>query len=415
MAVSFDVSSTAAILKELYGTGLPVEFLAYKDRPFLAMLAKEEEMGGKYVPVPTIVNDGAGDSMDFSTAQAGQQAADNVQFRVTGKTFHGVATLTGDAVASAQKEGPKAFVEAIKLAVDTRINSVANAVSTHLFGTGTGTIGKSVSGTITSGAITLTDPNQIVHFSKGMTLNATDTDGGTATGAAGYVVSVNRAAGTLVVSTSQGGAGTTPASWSGTNFPFLVAKGNLNAQGPGLNGYLPSTAPSSGESFLTIDRSIDSRLYGVPFNAAGVPIEEALIDASALVFREGGSPDIFITNPMTIAKLDKALGSKVHYVDLTGPAGISFRAIEVNTGKGTIRCLGDRDSATTDGYLLEMKSWKLFSAGKVPRFNTEDSGGVLQFIPVSNADSAELRIVARLVALACNAPGHNARLYNLGT
>ena len=413
MAASYDLSSTAAILKELYGAGMAVEFMAYKDRPFLAMLAKDEENGGKYVPIPTIVNDGAGDSMDFATAQAGQQAADNVQFRVTGKSYHGVATLTGDAIASADSS-PKAFVEAIKLAVDTRINSVSNMVSTSLMGSGTGTIGKSIAGTITSGAITLTDLNQIVHFSKGMTLQATDTDGGTATAAFGYVISVNRAAGTMVVSASQGGAAGTPASWSGTNYPFLVAKGNLNAQPPGLNGYLPSTAPSNGESFLSIDRSQDSRLYGVAFPGTGAPIEEMLIDGSALLFREGGSPDIALFNPMAVAKLDKALGSKVHYVDVAGPAGISFRAIEVNTGKGTIRVIGDRDVATTDGYLLEMKTWKLLSAGKVPRFNTEDSGGKLEFIPVSNADSAELRIVARLVGLACNAPGHNMRFYNVG-
>jgi len=414
MAATYDLTSTAAILKELYSSGMAVEQMAYTDRPFLAMLSKDEENGGKYVPLPIIVDDGAGDSMDFSTAQAAQQAAQSINFHLVGKTFHGVATLTGDAIASADSS-PKSFVEAIKLAVDTRINSVANTVSTSLFGSGTGTIGKIATGGITTGVITLDDPNTVVHFYKGQTLQATDTDGGTATAANGFVIAVNRGASpTVTVSATQGGAAGTPASWSATNFPFLVTKGNLNAQPPGLTGFLPSTAPSSGESFLGVDRSSDSRLYGVQFDASGKNIEEALIESSARLFREGGSPDIVIANPMTVASLAKALGSKVMYIDLKGPAGISFRAIELNTGKGTVRVVGDRDCSTSDMFELEMKSWKLLSNGKIPRFNTEDSGGKLEFIPVSNADSAELRIVARLVALGCNAPGHNCRLFNVG-
>src|SRR4030067_1082324 len=193
MAATYDLTSTAAILKELYSSGMAVEQMAYTDRPFLAMLSKDEESGAKYVPLPIIVDDGAGDSMDFSTAQAAQQAAQSINFHLVGKTFHGVATLTGDAIASADSS-PKSFVEAIKLAVDTRINSVANTVSTSLFGSGTGTIGKIATGGITTGVITLDDPNTVVHFYKGQTLQATDTDGGTATAANGFVISVNRGA-----------------------------------------------------------------------------------------------------------------------------------------------------------------------------------------------------------------------------
>ena len=48
---SFDLGAANAALKELYDDQ-KIANLVYKNNPFLAMVPKMEEFGGKYMPIP---------------------------------------------------------------------------------------------------------------------------------------------------------------------------------------------------------------------------------------------------------------------------------------------------------------------------------------------------------------------------
>ena len=73
-STNLDLTAMNAALKELYD-GQSVENLVYADNPFLAMVPKNTEFGGKYKPVPIQIGVSQGRSSVFSTAQGNQVAA----------------------------------------------------------------------------------------------------------------------------------------------------------------------------------------------------------------------------------------------------------------------------------------------------------------------------------------------------
>jgi hypothetical protein len=228
----------------------------------------------------------------------------------------------------------------------------------------------------------LVDSSTVVNFEVGMALVSYSVSAQTPTqstsAASGYVIAVNRSSGTVTVSATQGGSAGTPTNWS-TSFKYLAVEGDITfasnglrtANGSllkvtGLPGWLPTTAPSSGDSFWGVDRSVDvTRLAGVRFDGSSESIEEALIDGAALVAREGGQPDMCFMNFTSYAALEKALGSKVQYVDVKHEeADIAFAGIRVHAPYGPITVIPDRSCPSQTAYLLSMDNWKLRSLGE---------------------------------------------------
>lgn len=296
---------------------------------------------------------------------------------------------------------------------------MSNDMAHDLFGDGSGTRGQISA--IATGVITLVDPQSVVNFELGMSLVSFSVSGNVYTqstaAAIGYIIAVNRSSGVITVSATQGGAAGTPANWS-TAFPNLAVQGDMPfgtlntanggfAKMSGLAAWFPVTAPTSGDSFWGVDRSVDvTRLAGVRFNGAAESIEEALIDASSLVAREGGSPDMCFMPFSSYAALEKSLGSKVQYVDVKhDEADIAFAGIRIHAPYGPITVIPDRSCPSQTAYLLSMETLKLRSLGRAPHVLTYGLEG-LEGIRVGNADALEIRI-GLYGNLICNAPGWN--------
>lgn len=305
----------------------------------------------------------------------------------------------------ASRTDKMSFLEGAKLVIDGAFRSLTNSLASALFRSGTGSIGQI--GSISSGVITLSNPADVVQFEVNQVLQANATDGGSPRAALGYVIAVNRAAGTVTVASSGlGGSAASPSAWAGND--YLLVQGDVNAKVKGLAAWLPTTAPTTGDSFFGVDRSQDvTRLAGVRYQGQAQSIEEALIDASSLLAREGGKPDVCITNFASYAALEKSLGSKVQYVDMKGPAEIAFRGIMINGANSMIKVFPDRNCQAQTGYLLQMNSWTLNSLGDAPQILRYGDG--LEMLRVSNADAGEVRI-GYYANLACNAPGYNANV-----
>lgn len=403
MGAYLDLSSMNAALKELYD-GQTVENLVYADNPFLAMVKKNTDFGGKYKPIPIITGVSQGRSSTFSNAQGNQSPVQVQSFLLTRISDYSIATIDNQTML-ASKTDKMAFLEGAKLVIDGAIRSCTNSVASAIFRSGTGKIGQ-ISGSVTSGVVVLSNAQDIVQFEINMVLQASTTDGGVPHAALGYVVAVNRSAGQLTVATSMGGAPATPSSW--TSGDSLLVQGDLNAKASGLSAWLPATAPTSSDQFFGVNRSVDTwRLGGGRYNGSAQSIEEALIDASSLLAREGGKPDVCITNFATYSALEKALGSKIQYVDLKGPADIAFRGIMVNGANSVIKVFPDRNCQQVTGYLLQMDSWCLEGLGDVPQILRYGDG--LEMLRVYNADAGEVRIGA-YYQLRTNAPGWNCNV-----
>lgn len=421
MATYANVSNQVAALKELYTGDDYMKDLVYKKNPFLALVPKDEAPGGfagKYIPVPLIYGTPQGRSATFATGQTNQTAPALSSFFVYRVSNYQIVTITNELL-EATKDNAGAFVDEAKLNMDTGFRNISNDLALDLFGDGSGSRGSYSA--ISTGVITLTNANQVVNFEVGMALVSYSVSGSTytqSTGAAiGYVIAVNRSAGTVTVSATAGGSAGTPTNWS-TSFPYLgvsgdVAFGTISVttsylKASGLGAWVPSTAPGSSDSFWGVNRSADvTRLGGVRFDGSAETIEEALIDGASLVAREGGQPDMCFMPFSSYAALEKSLGSKVQYVDVKHEeADIAFAGIRIHAPYGPITVVPDRSCPSATAYLLQLDTWKFRSLGKAPHVLTYGLEG-LEGLRVGNADALEIRI-GYYGNLICNAPGWNA-------
>lgn len=392
-----DLTSMNAALKELYD-GQVIENLVYADNPFMALLKKKTDFGGKYKPVPIITGASQGRSATFSNAQGNQSAVQVESFFLTRKSDYSIATIDNQTMLASRTD-KMSFLEGAKLLIDGAIRSITLSAASSLFRSGTGSIGQL--GSISTGVITLSNPNDVVQFEVNMTLQANATDGGTPRAALGYVVAVNRSAGTVTVSaTGLGGAAGSPALWAAND--YLLVQGDVNAKMSGLAAWIPQVAPTS-TAFYGVDRSVDvTRLGGVRYDGSAQSVEEALIDASSLLAREGGKATHVFVSFASYSALEKALGSKVQYVDLKGPAEIAFRGIVLNGANSMMKVIPDRNCQPLTAYMLQLDTWTLESLGDCPQILRYGDG--LEMLRVSNADAGEVR-VGYYANLATNAPG----------
>ena len=425
MATYATAANQIAILQEYYPDNSLPHDLVYKKNPLLALIPKDESpsgFAGKYIPVPLTYGAPQGRSASFGNAQTNQTPPQVSSFFVYRVKNYQLVTIENELL-EATAHDVATFIDEFKLAMDTGARNISNDLALDLYQDGSGSRGviASISG---SGLITLTNSAQIVNFEDTMTLVSFSISGATptqSTGAAlGYVIAVDRSNGTIQLSATPGGSAGLPTNWS-TSFPNLAVQGDVNfvANGlltanmqkiSGLAAWLPKVAPSSSDSFWNVNRSTDvTRLAGVRFDGSSESIEEALIDGSSLVAREGGQPDMCFMNFTSYASLEKSLGSKVQYVQVKhDEADIAFKGIVVNAPYGPITVIPDRNCSSQTAYLLQMDMWKLRSLGKAPHILTYGAEG-LEGLRVGNADALEIRI-AYYGNVINSAPGYNMQV-----
>lgn len=399
-----DLTSFAPALKQYY-SDTRVENMVYKDHPFLAMLSKDEKFYGENMPLPIVHGNPQGRSRTFSTAKQNKGASQLKKFTLTRVRDYSLASVDNE-TAEASENDAGAFLKALTVEIDGAIQSATNSLAFGIFNDQSGALAQVGSiGVPTANDITLTDPDAVVYFEIGMVMQFAQqksAGGFRSAGATLTVTAVNRVTGQI---TFNAGVLATIADLVVNDYIFV--EGDRNSCEAGLDSWLPLVAPTAGDNFFGTDRSVDpTRLGGVRFDGSALPIEEALIEGSSLLCREGGRPDACFVNYTKWAELEKALGSKVQYMvsQAYGRADIGFQGIAVKTNKGVMNVIADPFCPPDRAYQLTMKSWKLYSLKKAIRILDLDGNKMLR---ESDADAVELR-VGGYRQLGCNAPGHNA-------
>ena len=386
------MTTFAAALKQHY-TDEKIENMVYKDNPFLAMIAKYEDFGGENLKLPVKYGLPMGRSATFADAVSNKSASQLKAFLLTRKADYAIASIANETI-EASKGNANAFIEAATFEIDGAIEAATRSLAISLYGDGSGQIGvvgSLATTTASNDTVTLATIQDITNFEVGMQLNF-----GTAT-TNKEISTINRDTGVILL-TAASGATTTEA---------IYVDGDKDNKLTGLGGWLPSSAPGSTDSFFGVNRSSDAtRLGGIRFDGSSLPIEEALIGAAARVAREGGKPDVCFINYNNFADLEKALGSKVSYVDVKVNPEIGFRGILIHGPRGPIKVVPDQNCPNGVAYLLQMDVWKLYSLGKAPKILDSDG---LKFLRESTADAVEARI-GYYAQLGCRAPGFNVRV-----
>lgn len=401
--MSLDLTSFDAALKQYY-TDETIYNMVYADNPLLAMMPKLEEFKGKNRPIPIIHGNPQGRSANFQKAQANKTNSQLKDFVLTRSRDYSLASIDNETI-EASKGDAGAFLEAATVEIDGAIQSATRSLAIAMYGTGSGTIGSVAASTnLSSTTIELARVEDVTNFEVGMKLEASATDGGSTVRAGTVtVVGVDRDAGKVEVSVALNTGIAAIAAGD-----FLSQEGDYDSKIKGLQAWLPATAPVSGDNFFSVDRSADStRLGGIRYDGTAEPIEEALISAANRIGREGGKPDYCFMSYSKYADLEKALGSKVQYTEMTHErAELSFRGILVHGPRGPIRVVPDQNCPSDRAFMLQMNVWKVYSLGKCPKIIEQDG---LKMLRESNADAVEVR-VGYYAQLGCRAPGFNATI-----
>jgi hypothetical protein len=395
-----DLTSFAAALKEHY-TDDRVMHMVYKDNPLLALIPKYEDFGGESLRIPLIYANPQGRSASFAAAQANKGSSKLVKFDLVRARDYSLASIDNETI-EASKGNSNAFMEALTMEVDNAIHSATRALARDVYGSGSGTIGVMANSSFATPTIQLSQPEDIVNFEVGMVLVLSAANGGGSVKTGNLtVVGVDRSAGTLTVNANIS-AGVATAAQNDFIFPI----GDYDARLRGLQAWVPGTSPGGSDNFFGVNRSVDvSRLAGQRLDVSSKPLEEGLIDGAALVHREGGTLTHYMMNHESYADLEKALGSKVQYVE-SEIASIAFRGIRLSTTKGFVTVMADHNCPVGRAFGLHMPTWKLYSLGKAIKILQTDG---LKMLRESTADAVEVR-VGGYRQLGSRAPGYNINL-----
>lgn len=401
--------------------------IVYAKNPLLAMVPKNESpdgFAGKYIPVPLEYGNPAGRVHVFANAQNQQTASDVVSYFVYAIQDYQLVTIT-NLLMEQTKSNAGAFVDEASRTLDNGFRNISNNMAFELFYGGTASRGQISAAGVTYVApnlsFVLSNPQSVVQFEVGMTMQASTTDGGAAlqnvsgTIDAIQITSVNRGTGAITGTVVQGSPQTT---WG--SLDFLQVLGDIGIGGSttiagmlgmsGLAAWVPGVDPISTDNFWGVNRSADpTRLGGLRYNASAQSISEGITNALAFANREGASPDLIVLDFVSYSTLINELGAKVQYVQLEhDDVEVAFEAIHFHSAYGKIPVLADRSCQPQTAWCLTTDTWKLRTLGKAPHILTYGMEG-LEGLRVGNADALEIRI-AYYGNLICSAPGWNMQV-----
>ena len=420
-------SNQIAALKELYVDDKDyMKNIVYAKNPWLAMVPKNESpdgFAGKYIPVPLEYGNPAGRAHTFANAQNQQTASEVISYFVYAIQDYQLVTIT-NLLMEQTKSNAGGFVDEASRTMDNGFRNLSNNMAFELFYGGTASRGQISAAGVTYSAPTLTftlaNPQQVVQFEVGMTLQATPTDGGAASTTGGaidaiQVTSVNRGTGVVSGIVVQGAPQSDwLAGW------YVQVLGDIGSAGAstiagllGLSGmaaWVPSSDPTSTDNFWGVNRSADpTRLAGLRYNATSQSISEGLTSALGFANREGAAIDLIIIDFVSYTTLVNELSAKVQYVMLEhDEVPVAFEAIHFHSAYGKIPVLADRSCQPQTAWCVTVDTWKLRTLGKAPHILTYGMEG-LEGLRVGNADALEIRI-AYYGNLICSAPGYNMQV-----
>jgi len=437
--MSFATSaSSIAVLKELYIDDQSfMKDLVYAKNPSYALIPKDESsdgLAGKYIPCPIQFGDPQGRSHTFLNAQGNQTPNQYDSFFVYIIQDYQLVTIT-NLLIEQTRSNAGSFVDEMKREMDGGIKNLSNNMAFEQFGSGTATrgfIGSAITvfdvGPPIIYQFTLSNPQQIVNFEVGMTIQASATDGGAVIPTLtplvpdlGTVVGVVRDLGIVRFTVLQG---TPETDWAapdavtvqgdippagGSGFGPIGQTGSFLAAS-GFRAWIPVADPGSSDNFWGVNRSVDpTRLAGLRFDASAYTIEEGVVNALGFANRETADPDVMCLNFSSYTALENALGAKVQYVDIKHEeADVAFEGIRFHSAYGYLTVYADRNADPQQGLCLTMDTWKLRSLDKAPHILTYGLEG-LEGLRVGNSDALEVRIGA-YYNYTCNAPGWNLRI-----
>lgn len=411
------MAASSAILKTRYPDGrLPKA--NYQSFKLMSMLVKHEDFDGENKVIALQTENPQGSASDFTIALGSLAQGTYKRYTVTPVNHYGIARIKGDALKRAAKS-TGSLVDLWKNETDGIAQTELKVHEINCFRNGTGVIGTISSGSGTT-TVTLTQAADAVNFDLGMRLavvSSATSLSPTVRGSPSYafVTGIDRKAGTLTfavaLSTTVSGA------IDGDSFVRAgdQASGGTAAVISGLD--LWAEGGTSPTTLFGLTRTTDPvRLAGQQYDATGVNMEDALIEAESMLVVQGFATDELVAwcNPLDVKELKKLLGGKVTYPRSemkSTIAGLSFKAIEFEGDNGTIKLVPNPFCPKGKVYLSDMKQISFDSMGPAPHLQDYDSN---KFLRINTDDSWQVQF-ATYGQFVCWMPVKFLRILNWGS
>ena len=405
------LASFDAFLKDYY-TKDKIDDLTKKDRPFFGMVNREEDLGGDQYIHPFIFQNPQGFGATLAKAQQGSQQGSgngNLQGRKWKVAYgdYSASVEIGDKVIKASRSNVGAFLRDQETEINGLYQGFGDTFSTYLYNNGGQALGSF--SVISTGVCTLVNADDVVNFEVGQILVVSVNDGSDPAhilvggSAQGFVIAVNRNAGTFTVSTTSGGAAGTPTNWAGTQFVFR--DGDFGGSGStrimlSLGAWIPASDPAA-TTFENINRTIDlARMSGIRLTTAdttGLSLEQRL---KRLVTRMR----VFM-NPEKWQNVADSLESR-GYREIGGDAVTGYENLSFKAGGKTIKIYADPFCPVATAFALKMDTVKLGGLSKIPEVVNGDG---LEMLRKVASNDYEYRLVA-YPAFVVAAPGFCGRV-----
>ena len=381
MAAS-DLTSVAYIYKRYY-SDKQVGDLAMRDHPLYKMMSKESGFTGSAFFYAIRYGNPQGVGATFATVQSAAASSKGVQMQASRKAGYGVITMDGEALAAA--EGDKgAFLDLVTQETDGVIEELGDKLAFDLYREGYGQRGRRSS--ISSNTVTLTVADHARNFKGGMTVVADDTAAGSSlrTGST-TVTNVDEDAGTITLADQS-----QITSFANNDYLFRAGDTGGSACMEGLMALFPLTAPSNGESFRGVDRTVHTRLLaGVRVNDTATSIEENAGLVAVKIAQSGQKAKLLLLNPINFWAVARRLNAKVTYDGGGVKAAYGFEGFDIYTPAGTLRAVSDPDCPTTLGFVLNPETLYIKHLKGLPHVVSDDGRPSLR---QTSADGVEARV-----------------------
>lgn len=365
--------------------------------------------------LPIKTQRGGGVSADYATANtianldiAGVGPSYS-QFIITPRKLITLHVVQGDVLDRAASEGTASFIKAASETMKDAVEKHMRRLCIYSDGTGDGVLGTITAFGASYVRLAVGNFRKIV---KGDHLVAAATATGALRSAtARYVTARSRTSVTAGSCEFTLDTDPTALGWQvGDVVKFL---GDTNVATIGYKAWAPIVAPSGSESFYGIDRSTDAFLYGMYFDATGLDVTEALIQATAQLMGEGGMPTrirLSINDMATLIRENQDLKS---IVLASENLSIGFKAVEiVLPGFGPMPIMQDESLPDGEFMVENEKDWGILSTDRNLAHIVSHDG--LQIRKQESAD-AWVVFVKSLTAPFCRRPGLQLRGSNLGS
>jgi hypothetical protein len=415
--MSDNLTTYAGLLKTVF-TPKEVLNLVYQNNQFLKLVPKYEKFLGNNYQVPIIYGDAQSWSPVFATAQSASTANGQLvtDFLVSSRaSMYAVGNWTRQTMlASAGDAG--AFLEVVQVNIENNMRSLGNALATCLYRSGYGDQGQISSVGFSASALTiqLANPEDVVNFAINQQLDVSATQSGASrargTSGNGLIVTardVNAGLLTFGFAINDATNGIPNIAAGDFLFPNGTHSGATQIVPLGIEAYIPPVTPASATTLWGAPVGTDSRLNGLRISATdGRSLEEALIQAAALVAREDGNLSHFFCSHDTYARIQTTMQSRLRHADVDVEDFAGFSGAMLRTNHGEVMIVPDRACPSNRIYGLDLDTWELASLG--PLIDRVEEDG-LPFIRQTTADNFEARW-ASYSQLVCRAPGRNVNI-----